>query len=74
MHQLAKTIVDLLNTEAMINAKLPTVPLCRISRFYNEAKMAMDVTILRKSVIAHNKAWHWAIDLSADPAVQNVYG
>ena len=62
MHQLAKTIVDLLNTEAMINAKIAYGTVVQnikdISRSYNEAKMAMDVGKIfndEKSVIAYNK-------------------
>lgn len=62
MHQLAKTIVDLLNTEAMINAKIAYGTIVQnikdISRSYNEAKMAMDVGKIfydEKSVIAYNK-------------------
>ena len=62
MHQLAKTIVDLLNTEAMINAKIAygtgVQNIKDISRSYNEAKMAMDVGKIfydEKSVIAYNK-------------------
>ena len=62
MHQLAKTIVDLLNTEAMINAKIAYGTVVQnikdVSRSYNEAKMAMDVGKIfydEKSVIAYNK-------------------
>ena len=62
MHQLAQTIVDLLNTEAMINAKIAYGTVVQnikdISRSYNEAKMAMDVGKIfydEKSVIAYNK-------------------
>ena len=62
MHQLAKMIVDLLNTEAMINAKIAYGTVVQnikdVSRSYNEAKMAMDVGKIfydEKSVIAYNK-------------------
>ena len=62
MHQLAKTIVDLLNTEAMINAKIAYGTVVQnikdVSRSYNEAKMAMDVGKIfydEKSVIVYNK-------------------
>ena len=57
MQTLAKTIVDLLNTEAMINARI-AYGTKDISRSYNEAKMALDVGKIfydEKSVIAYNK-------------------
>ena len=62
MHQLARTIVDLLNTEAMINARIAYGTIVNnikdISRSYNEAKMALDVGKIfydEKTVIAYNK-------------------
>ena len=62
MQTLAKTIVDLLNTEAMINARIAYGTIVHnikdISRSYNEAKMALDVGKIfydEKSVIAYNK-------------------
>lgn len=62
MYQLAKTIVDLLNTEAMINAKIAYGTIVNnikvISRSYNEAKLALDVGKIfydEKSVIAYNR-------------------
>ena len=62
MQTLAKTIVDLLNTEAMINSRIAYGTIVHnikdISRSYNEAKMALDVGKIfydEKSVIAYNK-------------------
>ncbi|MGN0204492.1 MAG: PucR family transcriptional regulator [Coprococcus sp.] len=62
MHVLARTIVDLLNTEAMSNAKIAYGTIVNnikdISRSYNEAKMALDVGKIfydEKSVVAYNR-------------------
>lgn len=62
MHTLARTIIDLLNTEAMSNAKIAYGTIVNnikdISKSYNEAKMALDVGKIfyeEKPVVAYNK-------------------
>ena len=62
MQTLARTIVDLLNTEVLINARIAYGTIVHnikdISRSYKEAKMALDVGKIfydEKTVIAYNK-------------------
>ena len=62
LETLAKTIIDLLNTEALSNAKVAYGTIIGnikdISRSYNEAKMALDVGKIfyqEKKVVAYNR-------------------
>ena len=60
MQTLAKTIVDLLNTEAMINARIAYGTIVHnikdISRSYNEAKMALDVGKIKEVSRSYKEA------------------